>query len=127
MLYNSETRIDHVIHVTHEGIVVHNVSVTTVIGRIDDLQQFDDTPNVDTWRRSGRIPTSADPPVTWEENKKWLDERIARGDKFGIATDPSKLPPVRGGYIPGVPNGYFTARELEYLRSRGIDILEMFK
>lgn len=76
---------------------------------MDDLKKFDDVPDVDTWHKSGRIPGDGDPPVTWRENADWLDERIARGDDFGIATDPTKLPPVRGGYVPGKPNGYFTA------------------
>jgi len=102
------------------------MSVTTVIGRLDDLERFDAVPDVDTWRRSGRIPGPEDPPVTWLENKQWLDERIARGDTFGIATDPSQLPATKGGYVPGVPNGYFTARELEYLQSRGVDIVDMY-
>jgi len=38
-----------------------------------------------------------------------------------LTTDPSTLPPVSGGYIPGQPNGYFTARELEHLRKNGIE------
>jgi hypothetical protein len=94
----------------------------TVIGRMKDLTKFAKDPHVDTWAKSGRIPKAGEPPVTWAENKRWLDERIARGDRFGIATDRATLPPVKGGYKPGEPNGYFTARELEYLESRGIKV-----
>jgi len=94
--------------------------ITTVIGRMKDLERFSDDPAIDTWAKSGRIPKPVDPPVTWAENRAWLDARIARGDKFGIASDPATLPPVRGGYIAGQPNGYFTARELQYLQDQGI-------
>jgi RHS repeat-associated protein len=99
---------------------------TTVIGRMQDLGKFADDPAIDTWAKSGRLPGVGDPPVTWAENKAWLDTRIARGDTFGIATDPLTLPPVKGGYIPGQPNGYFTARELEYLRERNISVAPKF-
>ena len=98
-------------------------SQTTVIGRMEHLEQFADNPAVDTWAKSGRIPAPGEPPVTWAENKAWLDERIARGDQFGIATDPATLPPVKNGYIPGQPNGYFTARELQYLQQQGISVM----
>jgi hypothetical protein len=98
----------------------------TVIGKLDDLKKFDDLADIDSWRKSGRIPKTSDPPVTWAENKQWLDERIARGDQFGLATDPEALPAVKAGYIPGKPNGYFTAREREYLESLGIEILKMW-
>lgn len=53
-------------------------------------------------------------------------EKIARGDKFGIATDPATLPPVVNG-MSTEPNGYFTARELDLLKKRGIEVIEMFK
>ena len=66
-------------------------SQTTVIGRMEHLEQFADNPAVDTWAKSGRIPAPGEPPVTWAENKAWLDERIARGDQFGIATDSSYI------------------------------------
>lgn len=98
----------------------------TVIGKLEDLIQFDDMDDIDTWRKSGRIPASHSHPVTWAENKQWLDDRLARGDQFGIGTNPAVLPPVKGGYIPGKTNGYFTARELEYLESLGIEILKMW-
>ena len=101
-------------------------NTTTVIGRMQDLDQFADNPSIDTWAKSGRIPGGGEPPVTWAENQTWLDERICRGDDFGIATDPTTLPPVKGGYIPGQPNGYFTARELEYLLQQGIDVQPMY-
>lgn len=93
----------------------------TIIGRWEDLKHFDAENEVDTWLRSGRIPKAGEPPVAWLENRLWLDERIARGDAFGLATDPVNLPDVVGGFVPGQPNGYFTARELNYLRSRGIE------
>lgn len=99
--------------------------MTTVIGRMKDLGKFAGDPAVDTWAKSGRIPGVGGPPVTWAENAKWLTERVVRGDKFGIATNPATLPPVRGGYIPGTPNGYFTARELDFLRRLGIDPIRM--
>jgi RHS repeat-associated protein len=92
----------------------------TAIGKMEDLKKFDAIPNIDTWRKTGRKPGPGEPQVTWSENKLWLQERIDRGDKFIIATDPSTLPPVMGGYIPGTPNGYFTARELDYLMKQGI-------
>jgi RHS repeat-associated protein len=95
--------------------------ITTVIGRMKDLAKFGGDPAIDTWAKSGRIPAAGEAPVTWAENAKWLTERVARGDRFGIATDPATLPPVKGGYIPGVPNGYFTARELSFLRGLGIE------
>ncbi len=89
----------------------------TVIGRMHDLVQFDKDPDIDTWRKSGIKP----PPgqqVTWFQNRDWLDERIARGDCFGIATDPRTLPPITGpnSYIRNQPNGWFTAKELDYLK-----------
>ncbi|HEY1038597.1 MAG TPA: hypothetical protein VGF30_04290, partial [Bacteroidia bacterium] len=96
-------------------------SKTTVIGKMDDLLKFSDDAMIDTWHKSG----IKKPRITWADNKAWLDSRIVRGDKFGIATDPKTLPPVRNGYIPGVPNGYFTAREYEYLISKGIEVLLM--
>ncbi|MBA3313283.1 MAG: hypothetical protein M3552_20400 [Planctomycetota bacterium] len=93
----------------------------TIIGRWEDPKRFEQAEGVDTWLRSGRIPKPGDPPVVWLENRLWLDERIARGDAFGIATDPASLPEVIGGFVPGRPDGYFTARELKHLRSHGIE------
>jgi hypothetical protein len=89
----------------------------TAIGRMKDLEQFADNPLVDTWAKSGRMG-GAD--IKWPENRAWLDERIARGDEFWLATDPSTLPPRVGGYQAGVPNGYFTAKELHHLLDNGI-------
>lgn len=100
--------------------------MTTIIGRMKDLEQFADDPSVDTWAKSGRIPGPGEPAVSWSENQAWLEQRIARGDLFGIATDPAALPPVSGGYIPGTPNGYFTARELDYLIGKGISLLGFY-
>jgi RHS repeat-associated protein len=98
---------------------------TTVIGRMDDLKKFDADPNIDTWWKSGRVPKAGEPPVTWKENEAWLRERVDRGDSFAIATDPATLPPVRGGYRPGQPNGYFTARELETLEGWGVEVVDI--
>jgi RHS repeat-associated protein len=94
----------------------------TAIGRMEDLRRFDGT-DVDTWRKTGRIPGPGDRPVSWEENKAWLDERIARGDTFYIATDPTTL---GTGYIPGVPNGWFTRLELDYLERQGIEVIPVY-
>ena len=93
----------------------------TVIGKLEDVQRFHGLPGYDTWWLSGRTPQPGEPYVTWPENKRWLEERIARGDTFGIATDPATLPPIIGGYEPDQPNGYFTTLELRLLRSRGIE------
>ena len=101
---------------------------TTCIGRMDDLKKFDSDPKVDTWRKTGRVPSrDGGPPVTWRENREWLQERLDRGDSFGIATDPATLPnPNASGYIPDSPNGYFTARELKYLNEQGIKPKKMY-
>lgn len=124
-VYNLEVDGQHVYHVGLDGLLVHN-TCTTVIGRMDDLKRFDLDPSVDTWWKSGRIPKAGEPPVSLRENRKWLQDRIDRGDQFGIATNPALLPPATGGYIPGVPNGSFTAFELDYLLRRGINVLEMW-
>ena len=50
--------------------------------------------------------------VSWSQNRQWLDERVLRGDTFGLATDPASLSRV---HIPEVPNGYLTFRELRHL------------
>jgi hypothetical protein len=72
----------------------------TIIGKLDDLKAFDENADIDSWRKSGRVPGMGDPPVTWTENKQWLDDRIARGDQFGLATDPNALPPIKGATFP---------------------------
>ena len=95
----------------------------TAIGRMNDLEKYDKMLNVDTWRKSGRIPEAGARPVTWAENKQWLQDRIDRGDTFILSTDPKTLPPVRGGYVEGQPNGYFTARELKYLEDNKAKII----
>jgi len=105
--------------------VAANARRCTVIGRMKDLERFADNPAIDTWVKSGRIPRIGDKPVLWEENQAWLDARIARGDSFGIATDPATLPPVVDGFIQGQANGYFTAREFSYLQRRGVLIITM--
>ncbi|QDQ25033.1 hypothetical protein FNU76_00965 [Chitinimonas arctica] len=93
---------------------------TTAIGRMDDLRRVADDPNIDSWAKTGRMPGPGDSRVTWTENKKWLQDRIDRGDNFIILTNPQSLPRVKGGFVEGQPNGYFTARELQYLNDRGI-------
>jgi RHS repeat-associated protein len=98
---------------------------TTVIGRMHDLKKFADQTHIDTWAKSGPGPLPGRNLVTWTQNRAWLEERIARGDRFAIATDPSSLPPTMNGRIEGVPNGYYTARELEYLRAQGIEPMLM--
>lgn len=107
------------------GLLVHNTC--TMIGRMEDLKVFDDIPAdiIDTWRKTGRMPGPGE-RIGWVENKRWLLERVARGDSFGLVTDPSTLPKVLGGYIDGVPNGYFTAKELDLLKSLGIDVMELW-
>ncbi len=95
-----------------------NNEMTTVIGRMDDLVKYADNASIDTWHKSGIFGSR----VTWAQNKAWLDARILRGDKFSIATNPTSLPSVINGYVPGMPNGYFTARELQYLNSKGIKV-----
>jgi hypothetical protein len=107
-------------------LVVSTNPRMTVIGRLSDLTNFNNDPLIDTWLKSGRIPLIGEPPVTWTENRTWLDVRIARGDLFGIATDPAILPPVINGYIPGTPNGYFTATELDYLNKAGIVVKRLY-
>ena len=92
--------------------------MTTVIGKMEDLKQFDDTPGIDTWWKSGRIPGEGDAPVSWQENQAWLDERIQRGDNFVLATPENEL---GTSYVKGTPNGFFTFRELRYLRNSGIE------
>ncbi len=122
-VYNLEVHGEHVYYVGQSSVLAHNNGCgITAIGRMEDLRSVDNLKNVDTWQKTGRIPGAHDPKVTWKENKKWLDERIDRGDRFIILSDPKSLPPVKNGYIPGSPNGYFTARELEYLQSRNIKV-----
>lgn len=98
---------------------------TTVIGRMPHLERFANDSLVDTWAKSGRIPGIRDGPVLWPENEYWLIERILRGDKFGIATDPATLP-GRLGYKIGQANGYFTWKELDFLQRMGIDVTPMY-
>ena len=91
-----------------------------------DLLKFDGDTHVDYWWKSGRIPGPGDREVRWSENRAWLDARIRRGDDFGLATNPATLPPVTGGYTEGDPNGYFTARELYYLRRLGVIVRRLW-
>lgn len=77
---------------------------------------------IDTWWKSGRILGPGERAVTIRENREWIENRIARGDRFAIATDPDSLPkPIPSSYVAGEPNGYFTALELSWLRARGIN------
>ena len=92
---------------------------TTAIGRMDDLAKYDGYQNVDTWRKSGRLPGAGDKKVSWTENRKWLDERIKRGDTFIMTVDPKTLP----DYVKDVPNGSFTKMEYNYLVKKGATII----
>lgn len=92
----------------------------TAIGRMDELKRFDNVLDVDTWHKTGRMPSrDGGGAVTWLENKKWLQERIDRGDTFIMTMNPSKLPMK---YEPGNPNGWFTKLEYEYLKKKGAKI-----
>jgi hypothetical protein len=95
----------------------------TAIGRMEDLKKFDKYSNVDTWHKSGRMPGPNDGPVTWPENRKWLDERITRGDTFIMTMDPKNLPTE---YIKGSPNGWFTKLEYDYLVKKGATIIKNY-
>lgn len=95
--------------------------IYTAIGRMDDVLKFSKYMNVDTWHKSGRIPSiHGGGDVTWPENRKWIEDRIKRGDIFIMTMDPNKLPEKR---IPGVPNGIFTKMEYELLKRRKATII----
>jgi hypothetical protein len=106
-----------------QGRYVFDDPQYTVIGKREDLLSGKYEDGIyDHWYKSGRVPDVdlGEPPVTWAENQAWLDERIQRGDKFILGTDPTTLPPPDAhGFIEGVPNGYFTAREVQYLQKQG--------
>ncbi len=87
---------------------------------MDDLKKWDGDAAVDTWHKSGPEKLPGKDNITWQQNKEWLDARIQRGDDFIISTDPFSLPNPKTGYVPGKPNGFFTARELQYLNQQGI-------
>lgn len=91
----------------------------TVIGRMPDLENifFAMEDAIDTWWKSGRIPGPDDRMVSRAENKAWLEERINRGDRFALMSDPNTLSDTR---VPGVPNGYFTWLETQWLAEYGI-------
>ena len=91
----------------------------TAIGRMDNLKKYDDIADVDTWHKTGRIPGDGGKQVTWPENRKWLQQRIDRGDSFIMTTDPNKLPKE---YVAGEPNGWFTKLEYNYLVKKGATI-----
>lgn len=96
----------------------------TAIGKMDDLLKYADFPNVDTWHKSGRIPSiNGGDMVTWPENRKWIQQRIDRGDTFIMTMPPSQLPTER---IPGKPNGWFTKLEYDYLVKKGAKIIYDF-
>lgn len=95
----------------------------TAIGRMDALKKYDGYSNVDSWKKTGRKPGSTGEKVTWTENRKWLQDRIDRGDVFIMSIDPKTLPPVKGGFVPNQPNGYFTAREFDMLKKQGAKII----
>ncbi|TWT94947.1 hypothetical protein Pla100_35260 [Neorhodopirellula pilleata] len=46
----------------------------------------------------------------------------SRGDTFYIVSDPEKLGRQR---VPGQPNGYFTWLEFQYLKKKGIQVIEL--
>ena len=102
--------------------------LVTAIGKMDDLLPVKDLPHVDTWWRSGRMPGPGEAPVTLPENKRWIQERIERGDEFWLMTDPTTLPDlkVQRAAIPGQPNGFFTANELKWLRKAGIEPIHKY-
>jgi hypothetical protein len=100
-----------------------NAPRMTVIGRMADLKRFENDPTVDTWWKSGRLPKPGEDKVTWSENRQWIRERVERGDRFGIATDPATL---GTRWTPGVPNGVFTHREYLYLKSLGVDVEALY-
>ncbi len=121
--YNFTVADYHTYYVTQRNVLVHNCGgsgITTAIGRMDDLKKFDLDVKFDSWRKSGRRPSNGEPAVTLPENRKWLQDRIDRGDKFILATDPASLPPLRGGYKANEPNGWFTTWELSVLNQQGI-------
>ena len=89
---------------------------------MDDLAGYTDDV-FDTWWKSGRIPKKGGPKVTWKENKAWLDARIKRGDSFWLATNPQILPKTVLKAGDKIPSGYFTAKELNYLRQKGVSVL----
>ena len=91
----------------------------TAIGRMDTLKNFDNVHNVDTWRKSGPSVLPGKTRVTWPQNRKWLDEKIARGDTFIMTINPKDLPTE---YIDRVPNGWFTKLEYDYLLKKGAKI-----
>ena len=123
-VYNLTVEGDHTSFVgtTGGGTWVHNANCT-VIGRMKDLEQFEDNPNIDTWAKSGRRPVDGEPRVTWPENRRWLQDRIDRGDSFGIASDPETLGKE---YVENLPNGNFTYRELQYLGQNGIEPFPLY-
>lgn len=100
------------------GVLVENVA--TAIGKMETLKKFDYFKNVDTWHKSGRIPGKGDKAVTWKENRKWLQERIDRGDTFIMTMDPSKLPTK---YVKESPNGWFIKLEYDMLTKQGAKII----
>jgi hypothetical protein len=108
-VFNLEVNTEHVYYVDSSGILVHNQYTTTAIGRMDDLKRFDDNAEVDTWWKSGRMPTGDEADVTLRENREWLWQRVQRGDSFILATDPATLGNTQ---IPGQPNGFLTFMEL---------------
>jgi len=108
-----------------KGFLDENPSIT-VIGQMPDVG--DDTFHLDgdinTWWKTGRIPNrglSGDGTsrVTWAENRKWLEDWIAKGTTFALVTPESELSTV---YVRGEPNGFGTYQEIQYLRDNDIPI-----
>ena len=121
-VYNLLVQDDHTYFVGNGQEWVHNGPndcKTTVIGRMNDIKRFAGESGFDTWWDSGPPPIPPKTLVSWAQNKVWLNERIARGDSFWLATDPSTFPIE---YVPGNANGWFTKREYDYLTRLGIPI-----
>lgn len=101
--------------------------ITTVIGRMKDIERFKGRPGYDTWHDSGPRPLPGNNDVTWPQNRQWLDERIARGDRFALATDPATLPsPSMENWVAGGANGFYTVQEILHLQRRGITIIPFY-
>ncbi len=134
-VYNIEVQGAHVYHVGTRGVVVHNGTGlpilnpclwselpagrrVTVIGRMEDVRRFSDNPLVDNWDKSG--PPG---PFLIGNNRRWIEERIARGDIFVLATNPLEL---SNKFIPGVSNGYYTFQELKWLSRAGVEVMHVW-
>jgi hypothetical protein len=149
MMYNLTVDEAHTFFVGEEGWLVHNDDcvgktnehglifldkgvlqdlIMTVIGRMEDIGSplFHWDPRVNTWWKTGNVPgrgLEGDGPAgtlpTWPENRAWLDRWIAAGHSFAVTTPANEMSEE---YVPGVPNGNFTYREVQYIMSKGIEV-----